>query len=142
MITIITGLNIHLYFITACLQKGFLKAVFLLYSDNVFKPTLHLYLNIIINWEATNNSSPNPNTQWNKKKIQKILMWLCVQTLPQRLRNHYGWRMGNKEELYRMRSERQREVGDLELYIESKSFGFNGSHWKAFNRGIIWLNLY
>ena len=64
-------------------------------------------------------------------------MWLCVQTLPQILRNHYGRRMGNKEEPYRMRSERQKEVGDLELYTKSESFGFNGSHRKAFNRGII-----
>lgn len=29
---------------------------------------------------------------------------------------------------------------DLELYVASERFGFNGSHWMVFNRGITWLN--
>lgn len=55
------------------------------------------------------NPSPNPNTHLNKKqKFSKILMWLHIPIVPQKLRNQYDRSMATKE---RVLSE---EIGEVE----------------------------
>ena len=56
-----------------------------------------------------------------------------------RLINHHHRRMREEEELCKIDKRARRN--DLELYVASERFGFSGTHWTVFNRGITWLNI-